>query len=173
MNNPGTTDVSVQDIVAQLKHENLTIATAESLTAGMLSSTLADVPGASAVLQGGVVAYNNAIKHRLLGVSADILAARGAVDAETAKQMADGARRRLMADLGVSTTGVAGPDPSEGKAVGIVFIALSTPEETTARLLRFDGNREQIRRSTVAASLRLVGEWLAQENHGTAVSRSL
>ncbi len=158
------TDLSAHEIVAQLKQKNLTIATAESLTAGMLSSTLADVPGASAVLQGGVVAYNNAIKHRLLGVSADTLAARGAVDAETAKQMADGARVRFKSSLGIATTGVAGPEPSEGKAVGIVFIALSTPEQNTARLLRFDGNREQIRRSTVAASLRIVEEWLAEGN---------
>jgi len=164
MSASSTPDVSAHDIVAQLKQKNLTIATAESLTAGMLSSTLADVPGASAVLQGGVVAYNNGIKHRLLGVSADILAARGAVDAETAKQMANGARARLGADLGISTTGVAGPEPSEGKAVGIVFIALATAEQTTARLLRFEGNRDQIRRSAVAASLRLVGEWLAQED---------
>lgn len=164
MNTSGTTDLGAHEIVAQLKQKDLTIATAESLTAGMLSSTLADVPGASAVLQGGVVAYNNAIKHRLLGVSADTLAARGAVDAETAKQMATGARERFHAALGISTTGVAGPEPSEGKAVGIVFIALATKDGTVARLLRFDGNREQIRRSTVAASLRLVGEWLAEGN---------
>ena len=164
MNTSGTSDISAHDIVAQLKQKNLTIATAESLTAGMVSSTLADVPGASAVLQGGVVAYNNGVKHRLLGVSADILAARGAVDAETAKQMANGARDRFRADIGISTTGVAGPEPAEGKAVGIVFIALSTADQTTARLLRFDGNRDQIRRSSVAASLRLVGEWLAQED---------
>src|SRR5690625_1549638 len=119
------THLNADEIVAQLRQRDLTIATAESLTAGMLSSAIADVPGASAVLQGGVVAYNNSIKHRVLGVSADTLAARGAVDAETAKQMAAGVRQRFNADLGVSTTGVAGPDPSEGKAVGIVFIALS------------------------------------------------
>lgn len=164
MNASSIQNVSAHDIVAQLKQKDLTIATAESLTAGMLSSTLADVPGASAVLQGGVVAYNNGIKHRLLGVSADTLAARGAVDAETAKQMAKGARDRFRADVGISTTGVAGPEPSEGKAVGIVFIALSTAEQSTARLLRFEGNRDQIRRAAVAASLRLVGEWLAQDN---------
>src|SRR5699024_9954077 len=136
-----------EQIVAQLRKRNLTVATAESLTAGMLSSTLAEVSGASAVLHGGVVAYNNAIKHRLLGVSADTLAARGAVDAETAKQMARGARERLNADLGIATTGVAGPDPSEGKAVGSVFIALATAEETSAKLLRFGGNREKRRQS--------------------------
>lgn len=155
---------SVEEIVAQLTQQELTIATAESLTAGMLSSAIADVPGASAVLQGGVVAYNNSIKHRVLGVSADTLAARGAVDAETAKQMAAGVRQRFNADLGVSTTGVAGPDPSEGKAVGIVFIALSASNSTAAKLLRFDGSRAHIRKSTVAASIQLVAEWLEQHN---------
>lgn len=153
---------SAEHIVAQLKQQKLTIATAESLTAGMLSSRIADVAGASAVLHGGVVAYNNTIKHRLLGVSADTLAARGAVDSETAKQMARGARDRFGSDLGIATTGVAGPEPSEGKAVGIVFIALATPDETLVKLVRFDGTRDKIRRSTVAASLKLVAEWLEQ-----------
>lgn len=153
---------SAEHIVAQLKQQKLTIATAESLTAGMLSSRIADVAGASAVLHGGVVAYNNTIKHRLLGVSADTLAARGAVDSETAKQMARGARDRFGSDLGIATTGVAGPEPSEGKAVGTVFIALATPDETLAKLVRFDGTRDKIRRSTVAASLKLVAEWLEQ-----------
>src|SRR5690625_7815102 len=112
----------------------------------MLSSAIADVAGASTVLHGGIIAYNNAIKHRLLGVSADTLAARGAVDAETAKQMARGARERLNADPGIATTGVAGPDPSEGKAVGIVFIALATAQVTSANLVGLVGVREQDRR---------------------------
>ena len=155
---------SAEEIVAQLTQQHLTIATAESLTAGMLSSAIADVPGASAVLQGGVVAYNNTIKHRVLGVSADTLAARGAVDADTAKQMAAGARQRFNADLGIATTGVAGPDPSEGKAVGIVFIALASAETTMAKLLRFDGSRTHIRKATVAAALQLVAEWLEQRS---------
>lgn len=155
---------SAEEIVAQLTQHHLTIATAESLTAGMLSSAFADVPGASAVLQGGVVAYNNTIKHRVLGVSADTLAARGAVDAETAKQMAVGARQRFNADLGIATTGVAGPDPSEGKAVGIVFIALDTADATTAKLLRIDGDRAHIRKATVAACLQLVAEWLERHS---------
>ena len=158
------THLNADEIVAQLRQRDLTIATAESLTAGMLSSAIADVPGASAVLQGGVVAYNNTIKHRILGVSADTLAARGAVDIETAKQMATGVRERFGADLGVATTGVAGPEPSEGKAVGIVFIALAARDTTSAKLLRFDGNRAQIRQATVATSLQLVAEWLEQQN---------
>ena len=149
-----------QDVVKQLTQRRLTVATAESLTAGMLSSVIAAIPGASAVLQGGIVAYNNTVKHRLLGVSADTLAARGAVDSDTAKQMATGVRDRLDADIGIATTGVAGPEPSEGKAVGIVFIALSTVDDTVAKLLRFDGTRQHIREATVAASLQLVAEWL-------------
>src|SRR5690625_7352608 len=88
-----------EQIVAQLTQKSLTIATAESLTAGMLSSTIADVPGASAVLQGGIVAYDNTVKHRLLDVSADNLPARGAVAAETARQMARVARKRCKSDL--------------------------------------------------------------------------
>jgi len=151
---------NAEDIVRQLTELNLTIATAESLTAGMLSSAVADVPGASAVLQGGVVAYNNNIKHKMLGVSADTLAVRGAVDSETAKEMAQGARSRFSADLGVATTGVAGPEPSEGKAVGIVFIALAAPDDSTMKFHRFAGGRSEIRRATVAASMKLMAEWL-------------
>lgn len=154
--------LSAEEIVGRLTQQNLTIATAESLTAGMLSSAIADVPGASAVLQGGVVAYNNAIKHLVLGVSADTLAVRGAVDGDTAKQMAAGVRRRFNADLGISTTGVAGPEPSEGKAVGIVFIAIASADATMAKLLRFDGSRAHIRQAAVAAGLQLVAEWLEQ-----------
>lgn len=151
---------NAQSLVQQLTQRQLTVASAESLTAGMLSSVIAEVPGASAVLQGGIVAYNNTVKHRLLGVSADTLAARGAVDSETAKQMATGVREQFDADIGLATTGVAGPEPAEGKAVGIVFIALSTVEDTVAKLLRFDGTRQDIREATVAASLQLVAEWL-------------
>src|SRR5699024_12148868 len=117
----------------------LTIATAESLTAGMLSSAIADIPGASAVLQGGVVAYNNNIKHKLLGGSADTLAVRGAVDSETAKQMAQGARSRFSADLDSATTGVAGPEPSEGKTVRLGVIAVATPDDSIVKLNPVEG----------------------------------
>ncbi len=155
-----TGSTNAEDIVRQLTTLNLTIATAESLTAGMLSSAVADIPGASAVLQGGVVAYNNNIKHKMLGVSADTLAVRGAVDSETAKQMAQGACSRFSADLGIATTGVAGPEPSEGKAVGIVFIALAAPDDSIVKLHRFEGSRSEIRKATVAASMKLMAEWL-------------
>lgn len=159
-----TNTEDAEHIVKQLKQRNLTLATAESLTAGMLSSTIADISGASAVLQGGVIAYSNTVKHQLLGVSADTLTVKGAVEADTAKQMAQGAREQLGTDIGVATTGVAGPEPSEGKAVGTVFIALASADETAAKLLRLEGDRTTIRKLTVAASLKLMAEWLEQHS---------
>lgn len=147
-------------IVRQLNQRNLTIATAESLTAGMLSSTLAEVPGASATLRGGVVAYSNMSKHKVLNVPADILATNGAVDAQTAKYMASGVRELFQTDLGIATTGVAGPDQSEGKAVGIVFVALASSHSAQVKLFRFEGDRQNIREQTVARSLQFVEEWL-------------
>ncbi|WP_246830361.1 CinA family protein, partial [Micrococcus sp. HMSC31B01] len=96
-----------QDVVHALAHAGRTVATGESLTAGLLAARLADVPGASAVLHGGVVAYQNAVKTGLLGVPEDLLTRVGAVDADVARRMALGARAALGADVGVATTGVA------------------------------------------------------------------
>jgi nicotinamide-nucleotide amidase len=103
----------------------LTVATAESLTAGMVAATLANTPGASGMLQGGVVAYQNSVKAGVLGVPEELLAEVGSVDGQVAEAMADGARRACGADLGISTTGVAGPEPHDGKAVGTVFIGIA------------------------------------------------
>lgn len=167
----------VSALVSALTGRGLTLATAESLTAGRVAAAVADVPGASAVLQGGVVAYQNRVKQQVLGVDADLLAARGAVDAETARQMALGARRLLGADIGVATTGVAGPEPHQGKAVGTVWLGLAVGAElaqeaavvgggavapgpdgtaTVARLLRLDGDREAIRAASTREALELV-----------------
>src|SRR5699024_8341712 len=129
---------NAEDIVRQLTGLDLTIATAESLTAGMLSSAIADIPGASAVLQSGVVAYNNNIKHKLLGVSADTLAVRGAVDSETAKQMSNCSRILISAVLGITTTGISGPEASKSKTVWLVFTALATPDDSTVKPHQFE-----------------------------------
>jgi nicotinamide-nucleotide amidase len=146
-------------VVAALVRQGRGIATAESLTAGLLAATLADVPGASATLQGGVVAYQNHVKERLLGVDPDLLARRGAVDPEVAVQMAEGARRATGADIGVATTGVAGPEPHQGQAVGTVYLGLAGlpgPDDATALHLELEGDRAAIRRGTVEAALREV-----------------
>lgn len=135
----------------------LTVATCESLTAGLLAATLASVPGASAVLRGGLITYATDAKHTLAGVDADLLARRGAVDADVAAQMARGTRLACAASIGLSCTGVAGPDPQDGMPVGTVFLALDREDAApVVQRLALDGDRETIRRDTVAAGLQLL-----------------
>ncbi|MBT2530579.1 CinA family protein [Arthrobacter sp. ISL-48] len=131
----------------------VTVATAESLTAGMVSAVLADTAGASAMLQGGVVAYQNSAKVDVLGVSSELLAAVGSVDGDVAAAMAAGARNILNSDIGVSTTGVAGPEEHDGKAVGTVFIGIATAEGSTSFEYGFTGNRAEIRGQACGAAL--------------------
>ena len=143
------------DVVSALSTRGLTIATAESLTAGLVAATLADVPGCSAVLRGGVVAYQADVKAGLLGVPAADLAA-GVVSEAVARAMAEGARRALGADIGIGTTGVAGPESHGGEPAGSVWIAVAGPAGTVARHLALDGGRAAIRRQTVEACWDLV-----------------
>ncbi|MBR2636370.1 MAG: competence/damage-inducible protein A [Oscillospiraceae bacterium] len=135
--------------ISALKQAGLTAATAESLTGGGVSRRLTEVSGASAVFLGGVCSYTDEVKRRLLGVKEETLKAFGAVSAETALEMARGIRERTGADIGVSTTGVAGPDPSEGKPVGTVFVAVSCgwfEQVLPLQLARGTGNeRERVR----------------------------
>lgn len=167
-------------VVAALGAGDATLATAESLTGGLLCAALTSVPGASAVVLGGVVAYSVELKASVLGVPRDLLRSQGAVAADTAVAMAEGVRRLTGASLGVATTGVAGPDSSEGKDVGTVFVAVSAGESLQeslgesrgeslgqVRALTLHGSREQIRRHSVESALDLVLEALA----GTTRSR--
>lgn len=144
------------DVVAACRRAGLTVAVAESLTAGLVAARLADVPGASAVLRGAVVAYATDLKHALLGVDADLLARAGPVQREVAEQMADGVRRTLRADLAVATTGVAGPDAQDGVPPGTVFVAVSTASGTRGREARLRGDRRAVREGTVALALGLL-----------------
>ncbi|MEU7262090.1 CinA family protein [Streptomyces rimosus] len=133
------------------------LAVAESLTGGLVAGALTGVPGASRVFRGSVTAYATALKRDILGVDGALLDARGAVDAEVARQMARGVRRVLGAHWGIATTGVAGPDPQDGQPVGTVFVAVAGPGGTGGvRRLTLDGDRERIRRDTVAAALALL-----------------
>jgi nicotinamide-nucleotide amidase len=155
-----------RDVVGILVERRLTVAVAESLTGGLLVAELVSVPGASAVVRGGVVAYATPLKHALLGVDAGLLAQRGAVDAEVARQMAAGVRTRLAVDgepaaIGLATTGVAGPDPQDGHPVGEVWLGLAMGEEALARRLDLTGDRAAIRAATVAGSLAWLLERLA------------
>jgi nicotinamide-nucleotide amidase len=143
------------EVLRRLARRDWTIATAESLTGGLLAATIVSVPGASASMRGGVVAYATDVKQSLLKVDADLLASAGAVDPAVAWQMAERVRTLLHADVGVSTTGVAGPDPQEGKAVGTVHIAVVTPDGTGITSLEIPGSRDQIRAETVDRALLL------------------
>ena len=135
-----------------LKEKGLTFATAESCTGGRVAERITALPGASAVYRGGVVSYWTSVKADVLGVPADTLDAHGAVSEETARAMAEGARRITAADIAVSVTGVAGPDPDErGVAVGIVYIGLSTPEGTFCRRCDF-GKRRRDRIQDLASN---------------------
>lgn len=150
--------------ISALRNAGATVATAESLTGGLVCATLVGVPGASDVVRGGVVAYAPAVKSELLGVDAALIAANGTVDAGVAAQMAVGARDRLGATYGLSTTGVAGPDPSEGKPAGTVHVAVAGPEGVTTRLLDLSGDRDSIRTGTVDALLSWLVARLGEES---------
>ena len=144
-------------VIEKLRERGLLLATAESCTGGLCAKRLTDVPGASQVFCGGVVSYTNDVKMRLLGVKEETLAQFGAVSGETAREMAEGARRATGADGAVSVTGVAGPSSDEmGNVVGTVFIAFSSEQETISEKLQLSGDREKIREQSVNAML-----WLA------------
>lgn len=188
------------DIIQRAGHRGLGIATAESLTAGSLAARLADVPGASAALRGGVVAYCNEVKHELLDVDAGLLAERGAVDPAVAAAMARGAGITTGADIGISTTGVAGPEPHQGKDVGTVYLGLACRRSQAERLglrlpdvceedveaaaegdasewvagsllLNLDGERAEIRDASVEGALKLLDDFLHTEPAGIGEAR--
>lgn len=152
MTEPQPTDAAAA--LARLRARGWTIGIAESLTGGMLAAELISVPGASATVIGGIVAYATPLKHSLLGVDAALLAERGPVDPEVARQMADGVRRAVAvegrpADVGISTTGIAGPDSPDDQPVGTVYVGVSTPDGTTSLALHLEGDRQAIRAASV------------------------
>jgi nicotinamide-nucleotide amidase len=152
------------EAVDALRAAKATVATAESLTGGLVCATLVSVPGASDVVRGGVVAYAAEVKIAALGVPEVLVAERGTVDADVAAAMAAGVRDRLGATYGVSTTGVAGPGPSEGKPAGTVHVAVAGPEGVETRLLDLPGDRDQIRSGTVDALLSWLVARLREES---------
>ncbi|GAB2460863.1 nicotinamide-nucleotide amidase [Conyzicola lurida] len=155
-------------LIALLAERGLTVAVAESLTGGLLVAEFIGTPGASAVVTGGVVAYNTAIKHSVLGVDADLLREHGAVHPEVARQMATGVRLALAvdgrpADIGISTTGVAGPAPQDGQPVGTVFVGIAMGDDVRSYPLELSGDRATIRKAVVSESLVLLRELMRRE----------
>lgn len=151
-------------VVRQFTEKGMTLGTAESLTAGLIAATVADVSGASAVLMGGVVSYDPRVKHEVLGVSQEVIGTVGVVSEACALQMADGARKLLKVDVALSATGVAGPTGGTAEnPVGTVWLGVSTEEGTIARRFQFDGDRQSVRRQTVETALRLALDVLASK----------
>lgn len=152
----------VSEVVDRLSRAGLSIATAESLTAGLLAARIADVPGASAVLRGGIVAYATELKTQLLGVPATLVMRVGPVDPEVASRMAQAVTRTCDSDLGVATTGVAGPQSQGDVAVGTVFVALHDKRmgETVVQGFTFAGDRAAVRNQTVEQIVLLLAEHL-------------
>lgn len=145
---------SGDDLVQLLIDRRMTIAVAESLTGGLLIAELINTPGASAAVLGGIVAYNTELKNTLLGVDAAVLNVHGAVHPDVAMQMAARVREVLAvggvaADVGVSTSGVAGPDPQDGHPAGTVFVGVSITGDVRVLPLTLSGDRESIRRQVV------------------------
>lgn len=144
-------------LVAALAARGLTLAVAESLTGGLVSASIVDVPGASRVLRGAVVAYATDVKHTVLGVPAERLARTGPVDVDVAIAMAEGARTLLGCDVGLATTGVAGPGPADGWPAGTVVVAVAvTGRAAVTRSLHLDGDRDRVRAGAVDAVLALL-----------------
>lgn len=147
---------SAAGVIEDLRVTGLSVGTAESLTGGLVCAALTSVPGSSAVVRGGVVAYANDVKAGVLGVDAGLLARDGAVTEEVGRRLAEGARRVLRCDVGLATTGVAGPDPADGRPVGTVVVAASGPWGILVEEHALTGDRATIRAASVDAVLVLV-----------------
>ncbi len=153
---PPDTDAAARDIVSRLTSHGETVAVAESLTGGLVGGALTDVAGSSAVFRCGVTAYATELKATLLDVDTAVLAAGGPIQAEVARQMAEGVRRRAGSTYGLATTGVAGPQPQDEHPPGTVFIAVVGPRGDRTVSLHLSGNRADVRAQTVRAALDLL-----------------
>ena len=163
----GSDVTSLEEVVVRmLAKRGLTLGTAESCSGGLIARRVTGVPGASALLQGGVVSYTNAVKDNVRGVAQEVLDRQGAGCAEVARQMAQGARKVMGGDVAVSTTGVAGPDSDDrGNPVGLVYVALATPEGCEAVELHLGGaaqRRDRVRTLAANHALDLVRRYCAK-----------
>ena len=145
--------VELAQLHADLRELGATVAVAESLTGGLQTAALTDTPGASVTVRGGLVVYATPLKASLAGVPAPLLEERGAVDPDVALALARGVRSRLGATYGLGVTGVAGPDPQDGRDVGTVFLALAGPEDETVAERALSGDRAEIRAGAVRAAI--------------------
>ncbi len=153
---------------SMLRKSHMTVAMAESCTGGLISHKITTIPGSSNYFLGGVTAYSNSMKTRYLNVDQALLEAYGAVSEQVAKAMAMGIRSQTRADIGLSVTGIAGPEGGTSeKPVGTVYFGLITPEDCTAFHFLFSGNRDQIQEITAYTGLNLIRKYLLKKNNKT------
>lgn len=165
MGAPVVQHASARALLAACEERGLSLATAESLTGGMLVARLVDVPGASRVLQGGACTYSFEAKASLLGLDLSDLQREGAVREEVARLMVRGARRVYGADVAIATTGVAGPGSDEyGNPEGLAFVAVSAPDHEIVREVHLTGTRAEIRAGVVDFAIALANETLTSEH---------
>jgi len=157
------------ELLGALQARGWTVAVAESLTGGLVTSALIAVPGASRSVRGGVVAYATDLKASVLGVSSQLLASRGPVDPDVAAAMAAGVRALLGADVGLATTGVAGPEPQGGHLPGTVHLAVATPAGVRVRSAHLAGDRTGVRSATRDLVLALAIDVLGESGTGEAL----
>ena len=157
----GYNDDSLASVVSRLLGEKgLKLAVAESCTGGLISQMITILPGSSKIFSGGMVSYSSHAKINMLGVPAEIIAETGTVSEETAAAMAIQARKQFEADIAVSVTGVAGPDPTEDKPVGTVFVGLATEQGPLTFALNLTGSRQNIQLRATKYALFYVNQWL-------------
>lgn len=159
----GVDPESLTSLITTLRERGETVATAESLTAGLVAAALTSVPGSSAVVRGGLVVYATRLKTDLAGVDAAALAEHGPVHPVIAGQLARGARITCGASWGIGLTGVAGPDPQDGVEPGVVHLAVAGHGEVSVRTVEVDGNRHQVRAGAVRAAFDLLRAQLAEQ----------
>lgn len=149
----------VKTVTNYLIREKITIATAESCTAGLIAATLGDIPGVSSIFSEGFVTYSNDAKEKLLGVPHETLLAHGAVSEQTARAMAEGVVKNTGACLGISATGIAGPGGGTvDKPVGLVYIGVSFAGKTEVKRCVFAGTRQEVREQTVLTAFDMIAK---------------
>lgn len=146
-------EVLEQSLVSLLRQKKLVITTAESCTGGMVGAAIVNVPGASAVFQEGYITYSDEAKKKMLGVRQETLQRFTAVSAETAAEMAQGGARQANADVCIAVTGVAGPDPEDGRPVGLVYIGCCYRGRVSVEECHFEGTRQDIRKQACRRAL--------------------
>ncbi len=152
MSNSAEITSAMKDVIVHLKQKNETLSTAESITGGGLGYAITSVPGSSEIYMGGSIAYHSEIKQSHLGVSSELIKSKTVYSEEVALEMAQGALKTFKTTWAIATTGVAGPDSSDGVSAGTVWVAIAGPI-TQSIQLALDGERENIRSGTVASAI--------------------